>query len=229
MALKVLVRPGLIERGNVKPDRLNPVPAAVAWVIVRTAFPVLPIWIVCVFEEPTVTLPKFALEGVRLIAGCRPVPVTLTTVFPPREFVTVMLPETFSWAFGWNDTLSVCVCPGVNVTGVVTPLAVTSVALTVICEMVTFPVPPLVSTTFLELVVPALTLPKARLVGFADRTTVPETPVPVRAIVEGEVGALLVIVMVAGRLPAVVGAKVALKVALAPAAIVLGVANPLKL
>ena len=81
----------------------------------------------------------------------------------------------------------------------------------------------------MELVAPALTFPKAKLVGFADKITVPATPVPVSATVEGEVGALLVIVMVPGRLPAVVGAKVALKAALAPAAIVFGVTSPLKL
>jgi phosphoribosylcarboxyaminoimidazole (NCAIR) mutase len=72
-------------------------------------------------------------------------------------------------------------------------------------------------------------LPKTKLVGFADKITVPAIPVPVSATVEGEVGALLVIVMVPGRLPAVVGANVALNVALAPTAIVLGVTNPLRL
>jgi hypothetical protein len=40
---------------------------------------------------------------------------------------------------------------------------------------------------------------------------------------------LLVIVMVPGRLPAVVGANTALNVTLAPAAIVLGVVRPLML
>ncbi len=169
------------------------------------------------------------LEGVKLIPACTPVPLTATTVLVPCEFVTVILPETVSWAVGLNATLIVWICPGVKVTGSVTPLVVTSFALTVICEIVTFPVPVLVNTTLLELVAPALMLPKAKLVGFADKITVPATPVPVSATVEGEVGALLVIVMVPGRLPAVVGAKVALKVALAPAAIVLGVTNPLRL
>jgi hypothetical protein len=47
--------------------------------------------------------------------------------------------------------------------------------------------------------------------------------------VAGEPGALLETVTDPGKLPAVVGAKTALKVALAPAAMVLGVANPLML
>ena len=105
----------------------------------------------------------------------------------------------------------------------------TSFALTVTCEIVTLAVPVFVRITLLELVVPALTLPKDRLVGFAESVTVPATPVPVKATVAGDPGALLVIVMVPGRLPAVAGANRALNVAVAPAAIVLGVVSPLKL
>ena len=128
-----------------------------------------------------------------------------------------------------NETLITWLCPGVRVSGVAIPLVLTSFAFTVTCEMVTVPVPLLVRVTFFELVAPALTLPNAKLVGFADRITVPATPVPLSATVEGEVGALLAIVMVPGRLPAVVGAKRALKVVLAPAATVVGAANPVKL
>ena len=170
-----------------------------------------------------------ALEGVGLMAACRPVPLTPTTLFVPCVFVTVIFPETVSAAVGANATVIVWLCPGVRVTGVVTPLTETSFALTFTCEIVTFPVPPLVRVTLFELVAPALMLPKARLVGFAERTTVPARPVPLRATVEGEPGALLEIVTVPGRLPVVVGAKTALKVALAPAAIVLGVVSPLRL
>jgi len=176
-----------------------------------------------------VTLPKFALEGVRLIAAWRPVPLTPTTVFVPCEVATLMFPDTVSAADGLNATFIVWLCPGVNVTGVVKPLVVTSFALTVTCEIVRFAVPLFFKVTLLELAVPAFTLPKAKLVGFAARVTVPATPVPLSAIVEGEPGALLVIEMVPGKLPAVVGAKTALNVALAPAAIVLGVVSPLRL
>jgi hypothetical protein len=87
----------------------------------------------------------------------------------------------------------------------------------------------LVSTTLLELVVPAVTFPNAKLVGFADSVTVPAPPVPVRATVKGEFGVLLATVIVPGELPTVVGAKRALNVAVAPAAIVFGVVSPLRL
>jgi len=140
-----------------------------------------------------------------------------------------MFPVTVSAAVGVNATVIVWLCPGARVTGVATPLVETSFALTVNCEIVTFPVPPFVSVTLFELVAPALTLPNATLVGFAERTTVPAAPVPVSATVEGETGALLEIVTFPGRLPAVVGANTALKVALPPAAIVLGVVSPLRL
>ena len=39
-ALNVLVSPGLMESGTVKPEVLKPVPLTVAWVIVSTPFPV---------------------------------------------------------------------------------------------------------------------------------------------------------------------------------------------
>jgi len=198
-------------------------------VIVRTAFPVLDTWIVWEFAAPTVTLPKFALEGVRLIAAWSPVPLTATTVFVPSEFVIVIFPETVSAAVGLNATFIVWLCPGAKVTGVVTPLVVTSFAFTVTCEIVTFAVPLFVRITLFELVVPELTLPKAKLVGFADSAAVPPRPVPLSATVDGEPGALLVIVMAPGKLPAVVGANTALNVALAPAAMVLGVTSPLML
>jgi hypothetical protein len=80
-----------------------------------------------------------------------------------------------------------------------------------------------------DFVCPSVTLAYAKLDGAMFNPGCAAVPLPVRAIVEGEVGALLVIVIVPGRLPAVVGANVALKVALAPADIVDGVANPLTL
>ena len=80
-----------------------------------------------------------------------------------------------------------------------------------------------------ELVEPTVTLPKLALVGVKLIEACKATPVPLSATVDGEPAALLAIVMVPGRLPAVVGANMALNVALAPAAIVLGVASPLRL
>lgn len=86
---------------------------------------------VCEVVEPTATFPKAALEGVRLIPACKPVPLTEITVLPPCEFVTVIFPLTVSSAVGLKLTFMVSVCPGVSVAGRVTPVSVTSLALTV--------------------------------------------------------------------------------------------------
>ena len=52
---------------------------------------------------------------------------------------------------------------------------------------------------------------KFKLVGFAERVTVAAVPVPLRATVSGELGALLVRFTLPLKLPAVVGAKVTVK------------------
>lgn len=151
------------------------------------------------------------------------------TALDPWLVVTVIFPDMVSADLGLNNTFKVCVCPGVRVTGTVTPLVVVSVALTVTVEMVRFEVPLLVSVTLCEPELPALTLPKLRLVGLAVSVTAAATPVPLKEIVAGEPGALLVTVTVPVKVPADVGANTALNVALAPAATVEGVASPLML
>jgi hypothetical protein len=86
---------------------------------------------VCEVVEPTATLPKAALAGVRLIPACKPVPLTEITALPPCELVTVIFPLTVSSAAGLKVTFMVCVCPGVSVAGRVIPASVTFLALTV--------------------------------------------------------------------------------------------------
>jgi len=123
----------------------------------------------------------------------------------------VTFPVTVSVVVGLKATFIAVDCPGVSVSGVVIPLVFTSLALTVICEIVTVAFPVLVTETLLELELPALILPKARLVGLADRVTDAATPVPVKDTLAGELGALLEMLTVPVRLPAVVGANSALK------------------
>jgi hypothetical protein len=92
--------------------------------------------------------------------------------------------------------------------------------------MVTLEFPVLLRMTLFVLELPAFTLPKLKLAGLAEMVTVEATPIPLKEIVAGEFGALLETVTVPVRLPAVVGAKTALKVVLAPAAKVAGVFKP---
>ena len=120
-------------------------------------------------------------------------------------------------------------CPGAIVSGVVIPLVCTALAVAVICEIVTLVLPLLVKVTLLELELPTLTPPKATCTGVAVSVNDAKTPVPLKATFAGELGALLVIVTVPPRFPAVVGANSAINDALCPAASVAGVVSPLTL
>jgi hypothetical protein len=108
----------------------------------------------------------------------------------------------------------------------VTPLALKPAPETVTLEMVTFEFPVFVKATLEEPLAPTFTLPKLRLVGFAPSRKVAAAPVPLRAIVNGEPGALPTKETEPVTLPAVVGAKAALNVVLPPAAIVAGTVRP---
>ena len=174
-------------------------------------------------------MPKLTLPGVIVSAACTPVPVRGITALAPAVLLTVTLPVTDSAAIGLNVRFSAAVCPGVNVIGVVIPLALVSCAFTVIWEMVILELPPLLTVTLLTLELPALTLPKPKLEGVAEIVTDAATPVPLSATSVGEFVALLVIVTLPLSAPAVVGANNALNVADFPASIVAGVASPLAL
>lgn len=87
----------------------------------------------------------------------------------------------------------------------------------------------MVTVTLFELELPALTFVKLRLLGFEDNVTDAAVPVPLSASTLGELGALLAMLTVPLRLPAVVGANRTLNVAVPPAAMVAGVTSPLTL
>jgi len=111
----------------------------------------------------------------------------------------------------------VALCPGASVSGVVKPLSVKSFPLTVTPEIVTLTFPLFVIVTVLELDVPALMLPNARLVGLAVSAGVAATPVPLRVTVAGEFGALLVTVTLPVTAPADGGRNCTLKLLDCPA------------
>lgn len=208
---------------------LNPLPLALTWEMVNVPVPLFVICTVCVLGEPTVTSPKLALAGVIVSAACTPTPFTGITAEAPVVLETVIFPEMLSAAVGKKLTAMAALCPAFRVTGVEIPETAKSFAFTVTWEIVMLVLPLLVTVTFLVLVVPALTLAKLTLVGLAESVTAAATPVPVSAIAFGELGALLEMLTLAARPPAVVGAKRTLKVVLAPAAIVAGAFSPLTL
>ena len=94
-----------------------------------------------------------------------------------------------------------------------------NVMLLPVMETAAFPV--LESVTVVgELVLPAATLPKLTLEGLA--LSVPCVPVPLRAIVAGDPGALLVIEILPEALPADVGANATVNARFAPALMLIG-------
>ena len=108
-----------------------------------------------------------------------------------------------------------------------TPLVVKPAPDGVTLEIVTLEFPPLVSVTFDEPVLPTLTLPKLRLVGLAFKREVAVAPVPLNARAVGELVALLARERLPDALPETAGAKATLKLALCPAATVMGKVRPL--
>jgi hypothetical protein len=147
------------------------------------------------------------------------------------EFVALLttdtLPVTLPAAVGANATFTVADWLGVRTVPEVTPLALNPVPVTVTVEIVTFEFPLFVSVTLNELVLPTFTFPKFKLVGFAPTRKVGATPVPLRAMVVGEVGALLTSETEPLTLPAEVGRKATVIVVCCPAFTFKGSDNPL--
>ena len=84
----------------------------------------------------------------------------------------------------------------------------------------------MVSVAVSELLLPSLTFPKFRLDVLSPRIRVAATPVPLSVIVSGDAGALLTSCIDPVTLPAELGPKTALNVAVLPAAIVTGAVIP---
>ena len=109
------------------------------------------------------------------------------------------------------------------------PLALRPVPVTLTLEIVTFAFPLFVRVALSELLLPIFTFPKLRIVGLAPSKNVAATPVPLKGIATGELGALLSSETEPVALPEVLGAKTALNVMLFPAAIVTGTVRPVML
>src|SRR3981081_1233361 len=92
----------------------------------------------------------------------------------------------------------------------VTPLVLNPAPVTVTPEIVTLELPEFVSVTLNELVLPAFTFPKFKLVGFVPSRKVGATPVPLKEMASGDPGALLTSEIEPLTLPEVPGGKTAL-------------------
>ena len=130
---------------------------------------------------------------------------------PLALLVTVTVPVSEPAAVGENRTLKVRFCPAVRVTGVPAPLRVKPAPASVMLDMVTLEFPVLVTVTLSVEEDPAFTFPNARLLVLNESVCEAATPVPLNAMVAGELGALLTIDTEPLAEPADVGENTILK------------------
>jgi hypothetical protein len=140
--------------------------------------------------------------------------------------VIVTLPVTAPAAVGANSTVNVADWFALRISPAVTPLVVKPVPETFTAEIATLAFPVLVTDRLSELLLPVFTLPKFRFVVLRLSKWVDATPVPLSAIVSGELGELLVITTEPLTAPPDVGAKLTLNVVFPPALIVSGALIP---
>jgi hypothetical protein len=147
-----------------------------------------------------------------------PVPVNETVA---GEFValldTVTLPVEVPTAVGAKTTLKVADWVGVKTVPEATPLTLNSPPGALTVEIVTFEFPVFVNDTVCVVLLPTVTLLKFRLVELAVKVKVAATPVPVKLMAVGELGALLTIDILPDAAPTTVGRKATVIVAFAPA------------
>src|SRR5205807_633615 len=137
------------------------------------------------------------------------------------------LPDTLPVAVGANCTLKVLDCPAARVSGKVSPLMLKPAPVKLPCAMVKLALPELVKVTFCSSVVRRGGLQKLTLGGVTESCGC--TPVPLRAMVLGELGALLTSERLPDTLPVAVGANCTLKVLDCPGGTVSGNVGPLML
>ena len=145
---------------------------------------------------------------------------------PPAVLAIAIDPATLPVADGENVTFSAAVCPGAKMVFAPAPLTLKPTPATATLEIVTFAVPPLVSVTPWELLVPTTTLPKSRLVALEVRSVVAVVALPLAEITREELGALLVSEIDPVTFPAEVGENTTLKVVFCPGAMFIGSVRP---
>jgi len=124
---------------------------------------------------------------------------------PGALLVIEMLPLPAPADAGEKVALKLALCAALRIKGVDNPLMLKPVPETPPCEIVTMLVPEFVSVIICDPPLPTRTLPKLKLEGVAVR--VPCTAAPLKAIVAGDPGALLLIEMLPDALPVDAGAN----------------------
>jgi hypothetical protein len=196
--------------------------------MVTLEFPLLVNVTFCELLLPVFTFPKLRLAGLatkRCVAAI-PVPVRL---IPSGELGALLTkeiePVELVAAVGVKTALKLALLPGAMVNGVVNPVKLKPLPVTLAWETVRLALPLFDREKVWELLVAITTLLKAALVGVTVSCGC--TPAPVSGMVRGELDALLTTDTLPVMLPVAVGANVALKEAVCPGAKVRGVVIPL--
>jgi hypothetical protein len=138
-------------------------------VTARVAVPEFRMVSVCVPVAPTVMLPKLRLVGVTEICDCTPVPLNEIVA---GEFVavlnTLILPDTAPEFAGAKLALSAILWPAARVTAPEMPVTLNPVPVADTCEMLTLPVPVLVSVIACDAELPTSVLPKLKLLTLEE-------------------------------------------------------------
>ena len=172
---------------------------------------------------PTCTLPKLRVEGDEPSdsVAAVPLPVSEMVICAGDPLVdSTMEPVDDVAEVGVNTALKFSDAPAAMVLEVLIPETLKPVPLAVTWEKVRVVLPVFFSVITSELLLPTATLPKATLAGLAAPRA--SSPVPLRAIVAGDPGALLVMEIVPDAVPSALGAKLTENVAFAPALMVVG-------
>jgi len=196
---------------------LNPVPVAVTEEMVTFEVPVFVSvslnWLVL----PSVTLPKDKLDELSEsnCVAAAPVPESARLSGESAALLTrVTEPATAPDAVGSKTTLNEAVFPAAIVSGVDIPAVVMPEPLTSTWLIVMVATPALLKVIVWEFEVPVATLPKLTDDGVAFRTRL--TPVPESAMLDAEPVELLETEIKPLALPATVGSKLTVRVALWP-------------
>lgn len=180
--------------------------------IVKLLFPLFVTVTLFVLELPAFTFPKLRLVGFdeSVTDAAVPLPLSATTL---GEFAALLVmltdPVRLPEVVGANTTLNVAFAPAAMVAGVVSPLTLYPLPLTVNCPIVTAAVPVLLIVIVCDFVCPSTTLPKLKLVGDTLSPVCDAVPVPLNAtLIVGFTGSVLVTLKLPVELLAAVGENV---------------------
>lgn len=190
VAVNVAVAPGASACGD-RVLMLKPVPLALAALMDKLA---VPEFVNVTFTEallPVTMLPKLMLAGFAVSVAWVPVPLNTIT---SDEFVAVdaivIVPEAAPAPLGANWAVSVAVPPAAICWPGVIPLALNPVPAATALLIVIGALPLFVSVIVCVLLLPATTLPKLKLPGFALSVLFAATALPVSETACGEFGPL---------------------------------------